>query len=1018
MLISLKSLFTLIRFGRAVVDESEDGKDQDSVNMDDLFSANEEPRAEADPKVIEDKAKEQDDIDRQNDDETTIKLRHASLGDYLRSNDIKRTRLTARLSEGELELASLCMQIVCDPNKDLSELWEYAAASWLQHLRKVDDSSLSRTDVFQVALRIAQVLTSPESARQLIHYGDFDNFDWEYTDSAAGAKNREVVLKWLIKAHSLGLTTDKKIDLPNLINTTGPDLRDLNPRATNEAGDTVDILNEPKSSSPAETTTATTTMLGSAFGSSAEVPTALNHVLTAQLEGMMTRSVAAAVQQILKRLKNAGTGQFIFEESMFSGSGDDLELPMASIDRGGSTQNHFNIGTDATLSYLELGPILAEHRRKELISKYSFLTKRNDTGTDLFFSTAWIDQVVANPSQILVCFTKMILTTWYQEDFHIDNIWDVFLMAWTCFRSVSTASQSSLQMLTTYQTDRMATLNLAAPIRKAPWRHTQRKMQCLVEAFPELETDSEVHIISFDAHLAIGSFLLRGKYRKEALTEFNKSLTIAGTDLQRCKARRRIAEIHLLQKNHEAGCELLEAILKSDLGADENALNFIKEVHACLGEMYRDKGEHARALEAYEAACTFPTAKENPDEFNPQYFEEIVECLYHLDRHEAILDKFAKWDDHARDQWLLRALAKTQTVLHIAVKMTDRPQLIVDYYTGAAKRSNSREIEYIYWFKLADAYWHVLDEPKKALEINQRVFRNATRKLRSTDPSELYMWRDARSQFTLLLWETALNPEACDKEQISQYLSEILVEFALKPADRDDYWSQNDDRVQSLLCARIYKILGQTVEAKKILDQEFNLCVEMLEDNVGSNDIYAFDGLTQVLAVAGCQEEAILSYSLLFSNVNPQTASPEEKEADDDSDCDSDDDERDDEPPLDNLSRSKSNPLDEDLYKVSYGCDSCNKRIRNFSEPVYTCLICPNIDLCEPCYKKLMEDKSGLRGFVGRWRYCNLEKHEYLRGPVDGWRGVKDGVIRYGGKEVKFTEWLAGLKEMWEALAL
>ena len=35
----------------------------------------------------------------------------------------------------------------------------------------------------------------------------------------------------------------------------------------------------------------------------------------------------------------------------------------------------------------------------------------------------------------------------------------------------------------------------------------------------------------------------------------------------------------------------------------------------------------------------------------------------------------------------------------------------------------------------------------------------------------------------------------------------------------------------------------------------------------------------------------------------------------------------------------------------------------------------------------------------------------YVKAPVDGWRGVKNGVIRIGEEEIEFKEWLRSLKE-------
>ena len=47
------------------------------------------------------------------------------------------------------------------------------------------------------------------------------------------------------------------------------------------------------------------------------------------------------------------------------------------------------------------------------------------------------------------------------------------------------------------------------------------------------------------------------------------------------------------------------------------------------------------------------------------------------------------------------------------------------------------------------------------------------------------------------------------------------------------------------------------------------------------------------------------------------------------------------------------------------------------------------------------------------WKeFCGAD-HEYMFGPIEGWRGVKDEKIRIGNEEEEFRSWLEGLKGRW-----
>jgi hypothetical protein len=45
------------------------------------------------------------------------------------------------------------------------------------------------------------------------------------------------------------------------------------------------------------------------------------------------------------------------------------------------------------------------------------------------------------------------------------------------------------------------------------------------------------------------------------------------------------------------------------------------------------------------------------------------------------------------------------------------------------------------------------------------------------------------------------------------------------------------------------------------------------------------------------------------------------------------------------------------------------------------------------------------------WRVICPAGHKHIRAPVEGWKGLKNGVLRFEDKEVIFRDWLVELKE-------
>ena len=80
------------------------------------------------------------------------------------------------------------------------------------------------------------------------------------------------------------------------------------------------------------------------------------------------------------------------------------------------------------------------------------------------------------------------------------------------------------------------------------------------------------------------------------------------------------------------------------------------------------------------------------------------------------------------------------------------------------------------------------------------------------------------------------------------------------------------------------------------------------------------------------------------------------------------------------------------------------KGYKNWDEPVYLCIVCPNCDLCAACRVKRLEMSSGEGTY---WRDFCGRGHPYLGGPIEGWQGVRDGMVHVGGRS--FRSW-AGLR--------
>ncbi|KAH8895712.1 hypothetical protein GQ53DRAFT_803939 [Thozetella sp. PMI_491] len=221
------------------------------------------------------------------------------------------------------------------------------------------------------------------------------------------------------------------------------------------------------------------------------------------------------------------------------------------------------------------------------------------------------------------------------------------------------------------------------------------------------------------------------------------------------------------------------------------------------------------------------------------------------------------------------------------------------------------------------------------------------------------------------------------------------------------------DRSQlSIPLAHMTCRLGTPPEYEAGLQAVFDGCLEALNDGFGWNDSASFRMLAKVLACVGLERHASVAATCQLYIVNMEIWKMDQGREQDElgmSDEDSSDDEED-------SASNKSDGKEEDLDPGSFlFCGDCNKEFWDWNEPegsLYLCYFCTDLSLCQECFEKKTAVDNGERG--PEWRTLCPKGHKHIKAPVEGWRGLKNGVLKMN-VEITFDDWLKDVKHEWGA---
>jgi tetratricopeptide (TPR) repeat protein len=199
--------------------------------------------------------------------------------------------------------------------------------------------------------------------------------------------------------------------------------------------------------------------------------------------------------------------------------------------------------------------------------------------------------------------------------------------------------------------------------------------------------------------------------------------------------------------------------------------------------------------------------------------------------------------------------------------------------------------------------------------------------------------------------------------------------------------TEADTNHHMLIMAMILRKMGPVQEYYDTLDKAFNVCYEALTDGVSWNDGHCLQELAAILAeLGGLDKEALTVFSAGFSRIVPEDI-------------------------------PKGDGYDSDYEEINWFCDGeCDGvEWKSWDGPdsgPYSCIICYDSVICEDCYQRRQlynSDEHAERS----WRNFCGKNHRYIKGPIKGWEGIKNGVMTIEGEEpIKFRDWLDNLKEI------
>lgn len=536
-------------------------------------------------------------------------------------------------------------------------------------------------------------------------------------------------------------------------------------------------------------------------------------------------------------------------------------------------------------------------------------------------------------------------------------------------------------------------------------------------------------------HRAVATILLKNGLKVPAETTCRQALELCtSTDEEWYRASCVLINILLERKKKKEAYQVSQTAV-NELRTNEVPAPLRRNVHTTHAKVQRKLGLLGPALESYAQAKA-----SDPDGITPG--EDLVGELKVVDRKEdktEYIQMLKGWSLLERITWLASEYLDEGEERHATfcdiASETGEKEFIVQFYEEATSFLDNIDAAPPLRLDLALVYLEVCRDPQKTLETLDQVFDGHATGYRYPVVGGSALWMipralDCMANVQVELFRRSRDPVYKGK-RIASMASMMQRPFVLDvPRTSASFTSS-----QRIALAYMYMVMGPVSKFQEITQSLLDDCFVGLADSVGWNDSPYLWTLAKTLALmsrALRNDDKLRRYARIVGSAMFSQLTKDEKDASDKAGTDglaangkengtegskSEGDEKDsqdqtpnegDEVEIDSSDdENKLGPMPDnegdliDNEEALYSCGGFCYPARKFqwwaNRSAYLYVTHETGMICEECQAEYDAIQRGEKSFRGRY-FWGIG-HDKLKLPVEGWKGVKDGVLRIEGEE-------------------